>query len=70
MKRPSKNPRDIATALAALQWRVVNGQEFPDACFSVASRYFVDYTALADAYDEDDRQRAELKFSNAKELAP
>lgn len=66
MKTPSKNPYDVGCALAVLQWRVANGQEFPDACFSVASRYFVDYEALADAYDEDDRQRAEHKFTEAR----
>lgn len=29
-----------------------NGWEFPDACFKAASAHSVDYTELADYYDE------------------
>lgn len=51
MKKPSKNPEQIAQALAALLLRIEAEQEFPDAAWAVASAHGVDYRALSDAYD-------------------
>jgi hypothetical protein len=46
------NPTKLAEALVSLNFRIARGEEFPDACFAVASRYNIAYEALADAYDE------------------
>lgn len=47
------NPTKLAEALVSLNFRIAQDrEEFPDACFAVASRYNVAYEALADAYDE------------------
>jgi hypothetical protein len=41
----------MTEALKALNFRIARGEEFPDACWAVASRFQVGYTELADAYD-------------------
>lgn len=51
MKKPSKNPEQIAQALAALLLRIEAEQEFPDAAWAVSRAHGVDYQALSDAYD-------------------
>lgn len=42
----------LADALASLLRRIEAGEEFPDACWAVASRQNVSYEALQAAYDE------------------
>lgn len=42
----------LATALESLLRRIEVGEEFPDACWAVASRLNVPYESLADAYDD------------------
>ncbi len=51
MKKPSKDPQQIAQALAALLLRIEAEQEFPDAAWAVSRAHGVDYQALSDAYD-------------------
>lgn len=47
----------LANALTNLQRRIEAGEEFPDACWRVASRENVSYEALQAAYDEADQAR-------------
>lgn len=50
----------LEVALFELQRRTAAGEEFPDACGSVARRFKVGHDALRDAYDEADSTRPDL----------
>lgn len=52
-QKPSKDARKIADALTSLRRRINEGQEFPDACFTVSVTHNVHYKTLQDAYDSD-----------------
>lgn len=55
--RQQATPRSTAEraerALTELLVRVSQGEEFPDACASLAMRFRVDYDALRKAYDAE-----------------
>lgn len=61
MSKPSKDPLRIEAALKALELAIAAGQEFPDACWNIASNRNVDYEALADAYDEACQHRRDRR---------
>lgn len=48
----------LEAALSNLTRRIEAGEEFPDACWAAACNYMVPYEALADAYDEAERERS------------
>ena len=51
MPRPTLADR-LESALQSLLRRIEVGEEFPDACWAVASRQNVPYEALQQAYDD------------------
>ena len=51
MRRATDQER-LEAAVQSLLRRIEVGEEFPDACWAVASRQNVSYEALQQAYDE------------------
>jgi hypothetical protein len=68
-EKARKQENSMDKALAELNTRIADGEEFPDAIWVVCKRHKVDHDALRDAYDDDCLDRSRVAHHPAAVVA-